>query len=60
MKIKIISVSLALLYRIRANHRKNVKLVTNKIFSEKLYPLTVMHKFYKKKKKKKKKKKTKL
>ena len=44
MKIKIISVSLALLYRIRANHRKNVKLVTNKIFSEKLYPLTVKYK----------------
>ncbi|ORY35117.1 hypothetical protein LY90DRAFT_673184 [Neocallimastix californiae] len=33
-------VTLALLYRIRANHRKNVKLVTHKIFSEKLYPLT--------------------
>eukprot|EP00833_Pecoramyces_ruminatium_P012966 jgi/Orpsp1_1/1186998/evm.model.d7180000054738.1 len=33
-------VTLALLYRIRANHKKNVKLVTHKIFSEKLYPLT--------------------
>ncbi|OUM69550.1 hypothetical protein PIROE2DRAFT_2411 [Piromyces sp. E2] len=33
-------VTLAIFYRIRANHKKNVKLVTNKIFSEKLYPLT--------------------
>jgi len=33
-------VTLALLYRIRANHKKNVKLVTNNIFSEKFYPLT--------------------
>jgi len=33
-------VTLAILYRIKANHKKNVKLVTNNIFSEKLYPLT--------------------